>query len=155
MMRMNCHNDENHASSLLKEQQSLNALFSNNTLLLNISISSQQTQQSLMCLRRSKQLITHSCSTVSLKFTSMLQATISLKTNWKSYKVNLYSIYKHHLNHIIFLLSLWLTDSVDDKKIYMKDYVFVRCSDDNDDDDEEGKAKLLKIVRIKKVYFNS
>jgi len=36
----------------------------------------------------------------------------------------------------------------------MKDYVFVRCSDD-DDDDEEGKAKLLKIVRIKKVYFNS
>jgi len=37
----------------------------------------------------------------------------------------------------------------------MKDYVFVRCSDDNDDDDEEGKAKLLKIVRIKKVYFNS
>jgi len=39
----------------------------------------------------------------------------------------------------------------------MKDYVFVRCSnnDDDDDDDEEGEAKLLKIVRIKKVYFNS
>jgi len=38
----------------------------------------------------------------------------------------------------------------------MKDYVFVRCSNnDDDDDDEEGEAKLLKIVRIKKVYFNS
>jgi len=34
----------------------------------------------------------------------------------------------------------------------VRDYIFVRCSDDSDDD--EGKAKLLKIVRVEKVYFN-
>jgi len=34
----------------------------------------------------------------------------------------------------------------------VRDYIFVRCSDDSDDD--EGKAKLSEIVRVEKVYFN-
>lgn len=56
-------------------------------------------------------------------------------------------------NTLFIFFSLWLINSVDDKKICVKDYIFVRCN--NNSNNEKSEMKSSKIVKIKKVYFNS